>query len=497
MCALPEDRLDLGHDRGERLSRWPDVDGLLVRSWFGLPLDAEAQEVEALVDVGDRGLFLREAQPHGGQQLCHLVPQRLGMLAGAGHQDDEVVGVSHQAIGGQAPLMASATRRVAAPRLPDLREMLVEDRKRNVGQQRRQDAALGCAGLGPHHLAVLGEDARGEERVHQRQDTLVPDPIAHPAHEGGVVDLVEARRDVTLQDPLIGVDGEVVDLGHGVLGPALRAEAVGTRLEVRLEDGLQHQFQGGLHDPVPHGRDAQAAAFAVRFGDHPLPHGKGPEPLGLEIISQLSEHPAPEDDVARFHAIDPSGSCSTIASHPMPRHHKEGGIGDEVVRVTEPTVRALGCPLVQLGLHTQYLGHGLIEVGPQIAGVHQRTPAFAMVSLLTRWVPSPCRRLSRPRTTTDPPPHPGAISRQRACPPPHGLCGGEGNPGVVPTFTINRSTGSAPSSAPATSPHLRRRPSVWPPPRPPKSGFGVANPQRVRRALLPGPHPPGWSRSAA
>src|ERR1035437_4808979 len=86
----------------------------------------------------------------------------------------------------------------------------------------------------------------------------------------------------------------------------------------------------------------------------------------------------------------------------MPRHHKEGGIGHEVVQVTELTIRAVSCPLVQLRLHTQYPGFGLCEVGPRIVGIHRRTPAVATALLLTRWVPSPCRRLSRPRTTTDP-----------------------------------------------------------------------------------------------
>ena len=44
--------------------------------------------------------------------------------------------------------------------------------------------------------AVLSEDARLQERLHQAQDALVPDPMSHPAHEGRVVDLVEARLDV-------------------------------------------------------------------------------------------------------------------------------------------------------------------------------------------------------------------------------------------------------------------------------------------------------------
>jgi len=58
-----------------------------------------------------------------------------------------------------------------------------------------------------------------------------------------------------------------------------------------------------------------------------------------------------------------------------------------------------------------------------------------------------------------PPPRPGDISRRWACPPPPWLGGGEGDPGTAPTFTMHRSIGLAPSSAPAASPRVRRRPS--------------------------------------
>ena len=74
--------------------------------------------------------------------------------------------------------------------------------------------------------------------------------------------LVEARRDVTFEHPLIGAGGQVVDLGDGVLGSALRAEAVTNRLEVRFENGLEDQFQGSLHDPVPGGGDPEAPQFS-------------------------------------------------------------------------------------------------------------------------------------------------------------------------------------------------------------------------------------------
>jgi site-specific DNA recombinase len=119
----------------------------------------------------------------------------------------------------------------------------------------RHDATLGSAGDRVPFDLILAEDASLEERLHQPQHTLVPDPIPHPVREGRVVDLVEARFDVPLQHPLVIVGGVEEDLLDGVLGPAPRAETVATRFEVRLEDRLQHQLEGCLHCAVPCGRD--------------------------------------------------------------------------------------------------------------------------------------------------------------------------------------------------------------------------------------------------
>jgi site-specific DNA recombinase len=68
---------------------------------------------------------------------------------------------------------------------------------------RPQDPPLGCAGDRVPSAAILTEDAGLQERLHQARDTFVSDPVSHPSHEGGVVDLVEARRDVALQHPLV------------------------------------------------------------------------------------------------------------------------------------------------------------------------------------------------------------------------------------------------------------------------------------------------------
>lgn len=57
-------------------------------------------------------------------------------------------------------------------------------------------------------------------------------------HEGYVVNLVKARRDLCLEHRLVSAGTEVVNLGDGVMGSALRAKPVTARLEIRLEDGL-------------------------------------------------------------------------------------------------------------------------------------------------------------------------------------------------------------------------------------------------------------------
>jgi hypothetical protein len=61
-----------------------------------------------------------------------------------------------------------------------------------------------------------------------------------------------------------------MNLGDRVLGPASGPESVGARLEVGLENRLQHQLEGGLNDSVADRRDAQPTQLAAALGDHTL-----------------------------------------------------------------------------------------------------------------------------------------------------------------------------------------------------------------------------------
>src|SRR5262249_40532829 len=112
------------------------VNQTLARASLLVPLDAEAEKVEALVNVSDPRLGLREPQPNGTQHPCHLVAQGYGVVALAGHQNHEVVRVADEAGGRQtvAPSPLPRAGGVAKSR-PCLGEVLVERTERNVGQQ--------------------------------------------------------------------------------------------------------------------------------------------------------------------------------------------------------------------------------------------------------------------------------------------------------------------------------------------------------------------------
>jgi hypothetical protein len=91
----------------------------------------------------------------------------------------KIIRVSHQAIVGQAFAASLLTVMRAPCCRPCLGEMLVKDREGNIGEQGRKDPALWRTSARSPKLAVLSEDVRLHERLHQIQHTLAPDPASH------------------------------------------------------------------------------------------------------------------------------------------------------------------------------------------------------------------------------------------------------------------------------------------------------------------------------
>jgi len=248
-------------------------------------------------------------------------------------------------------------------------------------------------------------------------------------------------------------------------------------VEVRLEDRLQHQLERGLDHPVPDGRDPQPALLATGLGDQPLPHRQRHKPPRLQVGPELGEErllaPHGRDVVGRL-AIYPGRAGALVALDPAPPNQQERRITDEVVEVAEPTCLLVGCPSVQLGLDPQYPRLGLFSRRPRCVGIHQRPPGMPAPLLRTRCRPSPCPPLlgvwpAFPASDYYGGSVPSHDQQPTAGLPATGLDGRRGGRSrTVPTFTINRSTGSVPSYSPAASPRVRRSPSPWPPGRQPQ-----------------------------
>jgi hypothetical protein len=145
--------------------------------------------------------------------------------------------------------------------------------------------------VGTLPLAGLGEDPGLEEGFHQREHALVLDPGPHPAHNERVREVVEGRLDVRVQHPPVAVGTKLVDLGDRVVRSPPGPEPVGDRLEVRLEDGLEHELQRGLDDLVRQGGDAQLANLPqpTRLGNLALPHRQRHERARLELGAQIGQ----------------------------------------------------------------------------------------------------------------------------------------------------------------------------------------------------------------
>jgi site-specific DNA recombinase len=221
----------------------------------------------------------------------------------------------------------------------------------------REDPALRGAGESLFPAAGGRHDPGFEERPDQRAHPLVRDPFPETAHQRGVVDLVETRPDVGLQHPFIPVGAVELDLGDRVLRAAVRAEPVRARLEIRLEDGLEHQLQGRLDHPVGHGRYPESAELAALLRDHHLPHRHRPELTGLQQVpDSVQEHPRPDPglDVRHRGFIDSRRPRPGVGLDAKPRFGQEIRVIDKVEQVTEPAGGIFSRPAVQFGLHLPY-----------------------------------------------------------------------------------------------------------------------------------------------
>ena len=152
------------------------------------------------------------------------------------------------------------------------------------------------------------------------------------------------------------------------------------------------------------------------FGINRWRTGNGRNEPSLTCARRSSRNPATPTVSSTAATVQPSTpgvSRAGVARDPGERHAQRRRVMHEVEQVIEPAARIGHRPTVKLGLH------------PSIPRPEVRVPAratpYSPVDLSAsqrpsssrfRCRPSPCGRLSRPRSTTAAPPRPGPIGRR-------------------------------------------------------------------------------------
>jgi len=224
----------------------------------------------------------------------------------------------------------------------------------------------------------FGENPGFQERLHQRAYPLILDPRPEAVHQSRMINFVETGSDVALQYPLViaGPGGEEMDFGDRVLRTPVRTEPVRARLEIRLEDGFEHQLQACLDHAVSDGGNAEFPEFPIRLRYHYLPYLNRPEPARLQRVTDLTQEspdPDPGLDSGRSGLVDTRSPGALVGGHAFPRVHQERRVVNEVVQIAETAGRIFSRPAVQLGLHPPYRKIRRTGIRPlHGAGIHQR-----------------------------------------------------------------------------------------------------------------------------
>jgi len=244
------------------------------------------EENKPVIDVGDMGLVHIQRQFQAAfQKGPSFITDGLGMCFGALDDNDEVVGVT--AVGDSRFPLPVLTNRNGATLLdaevpcPAILSCLVTQvfrlqpriklMEHDIGQERRQDAALRNTFAGSHEQATVNV-ACLQEPPEQINKPVVPDTPPDATKQKPVVNRVEVARQITFDDPAAPRPGATI-LQLYLYGPdsvmhaAFRPEAVGEAMEVAFPDRLHGHQHRTLDDAVFQGRDTQWAFLAIGFRD--------------------------------------------------------------------------------------------------------------------------------------------------------------------------------------------------------------------------------------
>ena len=181
------------------------------------------------------------------------------------------------------------------------------------------------------------------------------------------------------------------------MGASSGPKAIRDRIEIRLEDRLQHQLEGHLDQFVSERRNAQRtelSRLALASGSASAEQVVAGNSLSqsCRIFPESLRH----DRVALrspFASRDPCPVYCCPGYGPAVAKREARFAVDTMLNTREPFLRVRSTPPIQLALH--------VENEPGIHRVGQ--VVHLLLARFIHCLPSPCGRLSRPRTTTQAP----------------------------------------------------------------------------------------------
>src|ERR1039457_5404366 len=115
-------------------------------------------------------------------------------------------------------------------------------------------------------------DRNREPSLDQTQYLPIHDSPSNALQQFAVRDRVEVFRQIGIDYIRVACYQVFMYFSDCVLTASLRSVAVGTRLQIRLEDRLQLQLGSGLHHPIPNRRNSEWPFAAPVLWDHHPPH---------------------------------------------------------------------------------------------------------------------------------------------------------------------------------------------------------------------------------